>query len=436
MTKWIEEKLKDIANFSGSGADKLTKPEEIKVKLLNYMDVYDNYVINDSIDFQLVTAKNTELNKYNLISGDFLFTPTSETPDDIGHCAVINEDLENVIYSYHLIRFRLKDIDKYNTIFLSYVFNNTNSQKYFHSRATGITRFTLSKSDFENLNFKITTSKPEQTAIAHILTKVDDAIESVVNTIKSTEKLKKSLIQNLLSGKMKSDGTWRNDDEFKQSKIGLIPKEWDVIRAKTLCKKVTDGTHDTPTPTKIGFKLVTSKNLKNDSVDFEGCYNISKTDFDEINKRSKVEQFDILFGMIGTVGNPQIVFQKEINFAIKNVGLFKLDGNLELAFWIKNYLCSNEFNIYKFKQQSGTTQQFVSLGFLRKIPILVPLSNNKLDMPTIAKINVKINQINDFLSNKKNKLKRLCLLKKSLMQNLLTGKKRLSDDYVKQFEKE
>ncbi|MDK9856012.1 hypothetical protein [Staphylococcus equorum] len=73
---------------------------------------------------------------------------------------------------------------------------------------------------------------------------------------------------------------------------------------------VKDGTHESPKPTDDGYLLVTSKNLKNSTLDFSESYSISKEDYEDINKRSKVEIGDILFGMIGTIGNP-ILLEKD-----------------------------------------------------------------------------------------------------------------------------
>lgn len=70
-------------------------------------------------------------------------------------------------------------------------------------------------------------TKEEQTAIANILSMVDEAIASVLNSIAAAERLKKSLMQNLLTGKMKPDGTFRTPEEFYiDDKFGKVPVGW------------------------------------------------------------------------------------------------------------------------------------------------------------------------------------------------------------------
>lgn len=212
-------------------------------------------------------------------------------------------------------------------------------------------------------------------------------------------------------------------DGFKETKIGIIPENWDLIKSKDFCSRVTDGTHDTPKPQTDGYYLVTSKNLIEDKIDFSTCYYISERDFNQINQRSAVEQFDVLFGMIGTVGNTAIINQPEIDFAIKNVGLFKLGGDFRKAVWLKNYLSSHIFSNYLKRQMAGTTQQFVGLGFLRKSPIPVPKkSDGRCDWQTVDGINHILSKLDDAIEATQKSKKAAEKLKKALMQNLLTGK--------------
>ena len=92
---------------------------------------------------------------------------------------------------------------------------------------------------------------------------------------------------------------------------------------------VRDGTHDSPKFYSTGKPLVTSKNLlAGGSLDLENVSLISEKDYVQINKRSRVDVGDILFGMIGTIGNP-VMIQSD-GFAIKNVALIKNRFNSEV----------------------------------------------------------------------------------------------------------
>lgn len=133
---------------------------------------------------------------------------------------------------------------------------------------------------------------------------------------------------------------------------------------------VRDGTHDSPKYHKDGFALVTSKNLKNDRLNFDEISYISKVDYDQINARSKVDKGDVLFAMIGTIGNP-VVVETDPYFAIKNVALFKVP-NSQNSYFLKYYLDSEQIIAKMSEEAKGTTQKFVGLGYLRSFPIRLP----------------------------------------------------------------
>lgn len=148
------------------------------------------------------------------------------------------------------------------------------------------------------------------------------------------------------------------------------------VEASTFCHLVTDGTHNSPKKTNDGVLLVTSKNITNGKLDLSKSYYISKDDAIEINKRSKVNKFDILISMIGTVGEVCFI-EQEPNFVVKNIGILKNKDKFH-AKWLYFYLKSKEAqNIIK-ERLNGTTQQYLSLGELRKLPILKPISENHL----------------------------------------------------------
>ena len=146
--------------------------------------------------------------------------------------------------------------------------------------------------------------------------------------------------------------------------------EWKTIPADVFCDSVRDGTHDTPKPTQNGYKLVTGKHLKNGVIDPTDAYFISETDFKKINERSKVDQWDVLMSMIGTIGEIAVV-KEQPDYAIKNIALFKCAGSELKGRWLAYYLNSPIAKGYFIGNQKGSSQQFLSLKQLRNLPILV-----------------------------------------------------------------
>lgn len=195
---WKEVRLGDIGTFRTSSVNKKIVETETKVWLLNYMDVYKNTHITSEIKFQQTSAKGSQIESSSLKLGDILFTPSSETPDDIGHSAVVTENLENVVFSYHLVRFRVKknllDID-----FSGHVFNKSDILNEFSRRATGSTRYTLSLKDFNEVKIKLPELK-EQKTISNVLSTADKEIELLEKKLEAFKIQKKGLMQVLLTG--------------------------------------------------------------------------------------------------------------------------------------------------------------------------------------------------------------------------------------------
>ena len=171
------------------------------------------------------------------------------------------------------------------------------------------------------------------------------------------------------------------------------------IKAEEYCVSVFDGTHDTPKVTETGYKLVTSKNILSNTLDLNSAYFISEEDFVNINKRSKVKQYDILFSMIGTVGSLYFETSDTIDYAIKNIGVFS-SGDKEKAEWLYYYLQSSYAQQYIKRYLNGAVQKFLPLKGLREFP--VPQFNKELHnrIKILLNIDKKIqinNQINQEL---------------------------------------
>lgn len=151
---------------------------------------------------------------------------------------------------------------------------------------------------------------------------------------------------------------------------------WPLVKASSVMD-IRDGTHDSPKYIETGIPLVTSKNLVAGSIDYQSCQYISEEDHIAISKRSFVDNGDILYAMIGTIGNPVIV-EKKMDFAIKNVALFKFNNESIFNRYVYHFLNSDVATRQLLKQSRGGTQKFVSLGNLRDLEIpLPPLAEQK-----------------------------------------------------------
>ena len=116
------------------------------------MDVCRHKYIDTSVPTMVVTAPEKKITQCNVLKDDIFITPSSETIGEIGFAAVIMEDLPNVVYSYHIMRYRLNNPNTITAKYIRYLFEAPVIRKQILKEAKGLTRFGLSKYQFAALN--------------------------------------------------------------------------------------------------------------------------------------------------------------------------------------------------------------------------------------------------------------------------------------------
>ena len=206
----------------------------------------------------------------------------------------------------------------------------------------------------------------------------------------------------------------KNDDKCVPAlRFKGFNNDWAQRKLKDLTD-VRDGTHSSPKYVEAGHPFITSKNINNGSIDYRDIKYITDEDFDEINKRSKVDIHDILMGMIGTVGNLALI-DKKPNFAIKNIALIKDIGKIDYLF-LYNFLQSNYVSKELIQKLDGGTQKFISLNKVRDLNISVASFQ---EQKAISKCLMRVNNL---LILQQRKLQQLKLLKKAMLQDLFADK--------------
>ena len=191
-------------------------------------------------------------------------------------------------------------------------------------------------------------------------------------------------------------------------RISEIKEEW-LYRELKEVKDVRDGTHSSPKYIDNGYPLVTSKNLTDSGLNLNDVSLISESDYNEINKRSKVEVGDILLGLIGTIGKPVLV--ETDGFAIKNVGLIKNGGQIQNQFLLQ-YLKTNIFNKYIQIEMAGNTQKFLGLETLRNTKVPIPSPEEQSAIGSLFRT------LDDLLSSYKDNLANYQSLKTTMLSKM------------------
>lgn len=230
MSTWPTRRLGDVADVRVSNVDKKVSASETPVWLCNYMDVYSNTRIQRGMEFMRGSASRAEIQRFSLRRGDVVITKDSESPDDIGVPAVVADDIEDLVCGYHLCVIRPTD-DELNATYLAEQLGADACKRYFGVRAAGSTRFGLPLGAIENLELPFPPGQ-EQDKIAEVVFTLDRSIERTAALVAKHARIKTGLLQDLLTRGIDEEGNLRSEDthKFRDSPVGRVPAEWDCSK--------------------------------------------------------------------------------------------------------------------------------------------------------------------------------------------------------------
>jgi type I restriction enzyme S subunit len=416
---WITSNLDLVTKTVFSNVDKKSYADETPVLLCNYMDVYGNSYITKSIEFMPATAKQREIDKFSLEYDDVMITKDSETPQDIAVPAYVSEQLEGVLCGYHLALIRT-DKQKLSGGFLSHLLSLDSIQRRFYRLANGSTRFGLTAESINKAELTIP-PLPEQKKIASILTSVDEVIENTQKQIDKLQDLKKATMNELLT---KGIG----HTEFKDSELGRIPKSWEVVPIDECLEHFQNGfAFSSSGYQEAGIPIISIVNISLDGKFKFDTKKEKKWSPSELEKlqRYQVKNNDLIIAMtdvtpnMAIIGRGAVVNRKLVSLLNQRVGLLKPKERV-----LSKYLAYVFNGQYwrKSAQLSSSLGAQANLGtadILRLRVLLPPIEEQK----TICAILSSLDEMSDV---KNKRISQTQSLKKSLMQDLLTGKVRVT----------
>jgi type I restriction enzyme S subunit len=278
-----------------------------------------------------------------------------------------------------------------------------------HVKKTDLVNFTL---DLPPLT--------EQSRIADILTTVDNTISKTEAIINQTEKVKKGLMQQLLT---KGIG----HTKFKQTEIGEIPEEWEVSSINELLIEYRGGASLSPNDfTHNGFRVLPKKGITpSGNLDIkEEDLTFTSYDYAQANSKSVVDNSYLITTLRDlvpkgpSIGRIVRILDENQYILAQGVYGFKIKGKLDGQFlsYVSN---SQYFRNEMMKKKVGSTQ--VHIRNMEYFNTLIPLPNIN-EQRGIVRV---LSSFDQMISNEKRKLEKLQFLKKGIMQVLLTGKVRV-----------
>ncbi|WRD54190.1 restriction endonuclease subunit S [Helicobacter pylori] len=311
-------KLSEVCKILNSNVDKKTKENEQKVKLCNFIDVYNNWAITKytSKKFMTATATQNEINKFSLKKGYVAITKDSETKDDIGISTYIADNFDNVLLGYHCTL--LKPNQKVlNGKFLNAYLSSFYGRKYFSNCASGSgQRYTLTIDIIKDLTIPLINIETQQ-KIARTLSILDQKIENNHKINELLHKILKLLYEqyfvrfDFLDENNKPYQTSGGKMKFSKELNRLIPNDFEV---KTLGELVDifsgySFQSNTYSNNKNDYILITNKNVQHSLVDLSITTNLLFLP-KKLPKYCLLEPTNILITLTGHIGRCALVFSK------------------------------------------------------------------------------------------------------------------------------
>jgi len=259
------------------------------------------------------------------------------------------------------------------------------------------------------------------------LSTVDRAIEQTEALIAKQQRIKTGLMQDLLTRGIDEHGNLRSEKthQFKDSLMGRIPVGWEVKRLEEVTTKISDRDHTTPTYVEDGVLIISPMAFYNDEgINFDKCPRITRRAHLFNCRKTNCQAGDIILHRIGAgLGRVRVVAEDHPEFSIlHSLAVIRPDAqHIDTSFlkW--------SFRSFELEMQMGLGTQSIGvpdLGLDKIGALIFKISNSLEEQQRIGTL-LERNQMG--LDDQFESVKKLRSLKTALMQDLLTGKKRVTD---------
>ena len=380
MSEWKRVKLRDCVEEVD---ERTTENNQYEVLTSSKSGIYSQ---EDYFDKQVASKDNTG---YKIIKrGQFTYRSMSDNGTFTIN-RLENRDIGIVSPAYPVF-----EAISINPEYLKYFFQSEGFRKEIYNLSQGSTRTALKYKDLSNIEILLPSIK-EQEKIVGILSRIDEIIIKNREKINLYIKRKNAIVDSILK---KSKYKRKKVKEVAEIYLGLTHK---------------------PKYVKAGIPFLSSQNVSSGYLDFDNTKYISQEEFDRASNTIKPKNGDVLFSRVGSnLGNPVIV-DVDIDFGIYvSLGYLRAKENIDNKF-LKQWISSKEFSNQIRTKVSGGAKNNINTGWLKEFNITIPELEEQRKfariLENIDKENIKL----------KEEIEQYEILKKGLMQKLLTGKVRV-----------
>ena len=406
---WEQRKLGEVLvslqNNTLSRAD-LSNETGI-AKNVHYGDVLIKFgeVLDVSEEKLPMISDKSVLTKYKasfLQNGDVIVADTAED-STVGKCSEIAGLNDEVVLSgLHTIPYR--PIEKFASGYLGYYLNSSAYHKQLIPLMQGIKVTSISKSAMQNTEIVYPKSVEEQGKIGNYFQSLDHLITLHQHKCDEMKKLKKCMLQKMFP---------QNGKKVPEIRFEGFTNDWEQRKLGDVLSLLKDGTHGTHRDAESGPLLLSAKNIKNGTVQWdESDRRISEDEYNIIHSNFRLQKGDVLLTIVGSIGEVAILSQSEGVTFQRSVAFLRPSDEICSEF-LYSEIQGQKFQKELNDRKSTSAQPGMYLGDLGAIPIEFPTSDEEQ-----MQIGSYFSTIDHLITLHQHKCDELQNLKKYMLQNM------------------
>ena len=411
---WDVKLLGDVTVEMKSGLSRKLSIQDIGTPVIRSNNLKDGRIDFEDLKYWHENdPQGATMSHYYLNDGDILVNFINSMAQ-IGKTAIFYNLIgRHVIYTTNVLK--LTANETLENRFLFYLTQSESYKKYISLiTKPAVNQASFTTKDFRE--FKIPVPPlPEQQKIAEILSAVDEKIKNIEQQIAEIEQLKNGMMQRLLT---KGIG----HTEFKNSPLGEIPNNWEIVKVGVVCKLQGGFAFKSTDSTDSGIRWVKIANVGVHKIKWED-ESFLPFGYEEKHPEFVLETGDIIIAMTRPIlsGKLKIAKIKECDSGSllnQRVGRVQINGRIISDFAYQTFNSTSFISLME-KELVGTDPPNISSKMFEELLITLPPLDEQ----------IKISQILETIDCKKTllleKKDEYTELKKGLMQQLITGKKRV-----------
>lgn len=420
---WSIVPLKTAVSF-GKGLP-ITKANLVEngVAVVSYGQIHSKSNIGSQLKDELVRYVSEDYLTSNpdclAKKGDIFVADTSEDYEGIGNSVLIDWD-RDVFAGYHTVI--ISPSNRMYSKYLSYLFMTDAWRSQLRSRASGIKVFSITQA----LLKKSAIIVPNEDCIQRITDYLDEKCSKIDAIIARQEEIIEKLKEYKLSiiTEAVTKGI-RPNVEMKDTGnrwIAKMPIHYKLRRLKYMCSKISDGTHFSPETAEEGYPYITAGDVHGKGLDYKNAKKVNQDDYFELVKQGcRPQKGDVLIVKDGaTTGRVGLMEDNQECVILSSVAMLHPSNDVESEY-LMYVMMSHEMQQQIILSMAGAAMPRTTLTKLMKyICVYAPFEEQR---EIVNYLNSKVDAIDFQIGKRTAALEKFREYKKSLIYEVVTGKK-------------